>query len=145
MWLRWDPEKTAAVCQLWPTHSASVIALKIGEMFGFRCTRNSVIGIVHRLGLRKGAGTHSQFEIRQKRLPRVMKMKPKPEWKPQPEYRGPRVSGIQCPCQVVDLEQFNCRWPYGDPREGRFYFCGAVVYPDRPYCPTHLRQAVGGS
>ena len=67
-------------------------------------------------------------------------MKPKPEWKP-PEYRGPRISGIQCPCQVVDLEQFNCRWPYGDPLQAGFYFCGAVVVPERQYCPTHTRQA----
>ena len=141
MWLRWNPEKTAVVRELWPTHSAAVIALKIGEMFGFRCSRNAVIGLVYRLNLKKGAGRHPPHEIKQQRPPR--KMPPKPEWKPQQEYIGPPVRGIQCPCQVVDLEYYNCRWGYGDPREEGFYFCGAVTFPDKPYCPTHLKQAVG--
>jgi len=54
MWLRWSPEKTDAVRELWPTHSASVIARLIGDMFGFRCTRNSIIGVAYRLKMKKG-------------------------------------------------------------------------------------------
>ena len=73
-----------------------------------------------------------------------MKIKPKPEWKPgPPDTRGPRPSGIQCPCQIADLEVYNCHWPIGDPHEPNFYFCGAVVVPDRQYCPTHLKLAHG--
>lgn len=50
---------------------------------------------------------------------------------------------IQCPCQVVELERYNCRWPIGDPRDPEFFFCGAVVAPDRQYCPTHVNVAYG--
>jgi len=141
MRIRWSPEKTDAVRELWPTHSASVIAQLIGDMFDCRCTRNSIIGVADRLKMKKGAGRHPLHEIKQKRPPRKMTIKPKPEWKPQPEYIGPPVRGIQCPCRVVDLEQFNCRWPYGDPQKPDFYFCGAVVAADRPYCPTHSKMA----
>jgi GcrA cell cycle regulator len=142
MW-RWDTEKTDVVRALYPTHSASIIALKIGELFGRGCTRNSVMGIVYRLKLQKGGmGHHPPHQLIQKRAKvAMMKFKPKPEWKPQPEYNGPRVSGIQCPCQVVDLERYNCHWPIGDPKQSSFYFCGAVVVPEAQYCPTHYAIA----
>lgn len=142
MW-HWDAAKIAIVRSLWPTHSASVIAIRIGQIFGVPCTRMSIIGIAYRLKLKKGAGRHPPHELAQRRPKRATVIKTKPEWKPRPEiYRGPRVSGIQCPCQVAELEQYNCRWPYGDPRENGFYFCGAVVLPEGPYCPTHTRLAV---
>jgi hypothetical protein len=139
MW-RWDREKTNFVRKLYQTHSASVIAIMINERFDAACTRNSVIGITWRMKMRKGAGVHPSHELKQKRPKRGAMMNIKPEWKPL-EYKGPRVSGIQCPCQVVDLEQFNCRWPYGDPREEGFHFCGAVVVPEGQYCPAHTQQA----
>jgi GcrA cell cycle regulator len=142
MW-RWNTERTDVVRELYPTHSASIVALRIAEKFGEACTRNSVMGIVYRLKLQKGGmGHHPPHELKRPMVATMkFKPKPKPEWKPQPEYSGPRVSGIQCPCQVVDLERYNCHWPIGDPKQSSFYFCGAVVMPDQPYCPTHLKFA----
>jgi GcrA cell cycle regulator len=143
---RWTSEKTDVVRALYPTHSASIIALMINERFGGVYTRNSVIGICHRLGLKKGGmGRHPLHQLNQKRPPRgKMKLKSKPEWKPgPPPYIGPRPSGIQCQCQVVDLEPYNCRWPFGDPLQPGFYFCGAVVAEGWQYCPTHLKLAHG--
>jgi GcrA cell cycle regulator len=142
---RWTSEKTDLVRELYPTHSASVIALKINERFGGAYTRNSIMGVIFRHKLKKGGmGRHPLYQLVQKRPPRKMKSKPKPEWKP-PPYIGPRPRGIQCPCQVVDLEQYNCHWPVGDPREPNFYFCGAVVVPDQQYCPTHYAMAYARS
>jgi GcrA cell cycle regulator len=120
-----------------------MIALAINEIFGTACTRNSIIGIAFRLRLKKGMGRHPLHELKQTRPKRGPMMKIKPAWKPRPEYRGRPVSGIQCPCQIVDLESWNCHWPVGDPREPSFYFCGAVVVSDRQYCPTHIKLAFG--
>ena len=48
---------------------------------------------------------------------------------------------MQCPCSLIELDDINCHWPYGDPREQGFYFCGALVVEGRRYCATHLRLA----
>jgi GcrA cell cycle regulator len=53
----------------------------------------------------------------------------------------PHPGNIACPCQVIDLESRSCRWPFGDPQQPGFYFCGAVIAGDGPYCPTHRPQA----
>lgn len=147
----WDAEKQHFVQKLWPTHSAGAIVEKVWFQFRERCNRNMVIGIVHRMQEKKiiekkGAGILPKVNNRtaspRERKPRTMKPKPKPQWKPMIQ-NGPRVSGIQCPCTIYDLEYYNCHWPYGDPREPGFYYCGAVVSPDRQYCPTHLKLVHG--
>ena len=35
------------------------------------------------------------------------------------------------------LEPGDCRWPFGDPRQEGFHFCGAEQAPGRPYCIAH--------
>jgi GcrA cell cycle regulator len=148
--MQWDAEKQQFIQKLWPTHSAGSIVEKIWFQFGEKCNRNMVIGIVHRMQRKKrlekkGAGVLPKVNNRaapRQRKPRTMKPKPKPQWKPMiQKYDGPRVRVIRCPCQVVDLESWNCHWPFGDPREPSFYFCGAVVAEGRQYCPTHLTSA----
>ena len=39
------------------------------------------------------------------------------------------------------LKQDECRWPYGDPRQKDFYFCGKPRVGDSPYCEFHKRRA----
>ena len=151
--MQWNVEKTQLVQELWPKHSATVIAFMISRQFGERCTRNSVAGKSFRLGLcnhsGKLAGHLPEFNNREgKPRPRMSKPKPAAACTPRSdEHRngeGHRNGkpGIQCPCQVVDLESYNCRWPIGDPQKPEsFYFCGAIAAENSPYCPSHHKQA----
>ena len=39
------------------------------------------------------------------------------------------------------LKRHECRWPYGDPRQEDFYFCGKPRMGHSPYCEFHKRRA----
>ena len=39
------------------------------------------------------------------------------------------------------IKQTECRWPYGDPRQKDFYFCGKQNVVGNPYCEFHNRRA----
>ena len=42
---------------------------------------------------------------------------------------------------VETLLPDDCRWPFGDPLVGDFYFCGERKRDGSPYCDHHIRQA----
>lgn len=42
---------------------------------------------------------------------------------------------------VETLLADDCRWPFGDPLAGDFYFCGKRKRDGSPYCDHHIRQA----
>jgi hypothetical protein len=145
--MHWNMEKTQVVQELWPKHSASVIAFMISRQFREACTRNSVAGISFRLGLcnksGKVAGHLPEFNIRDgKPRPRMSKPKPAPVFMSRADGHRNGEPAIQCPCQIIDLESYNCRWPFGDPQKPEsFYFCGAIAAEDSPYCPSHHEKA----
>ena len=35
----------------------------------------------------------------------------------------------------------SCQWPYGDPQDKDFYFCGAKPVAGKPYCEEHCNIA----
>ncbi|MEX2650769.1 MAG: GcrA family cell cycle regulator [Alphaproteobacteria bacterium] len=35
----------------------------------------------------------------------------------------------------------TCAWPFGDPGDASFRFCGDRAEPGRPYCAAHCAQA----
>ncbi len=35
----------------------------------------------------------------------------------------------------------HCQWPFGDPNDADFYFCGKPIVPDWPYCEEHCGEA----
>ena len=39
------------------------------------------------------------------------------------------------------LKRNECRWPYGDPRQKDFYFCGKPKAAGHPYCEFHMHRA----
>jgi GcrA cell cycle regulator len=43
------------------------------------------------------------------------------------------------------LKRDECRWPYGDPRQKDFYFCGKQKATGHPYCEFHMRRAFQAS
>jgi GcrA cell cycle regulator len=44
-------------------------------------------------------------------------------------------------CSLLELQQWHCRWPMGDPASENFGFCGCKPAGDLPYCPEHARMA----
>ncbi len=45
------------------------------------------------------------------------------------------------PCTLMQLSATRCRWPYGDPKEPGFRYCGGAKEPERSYCPAHIKLA----
>ena len=42
---------------------------------------------------------------------------------------------------IASLQAEDCRWPFGDPVELDFHFCGKPKADGRPYCEFHMRRA----
>ena len=42
---------------------------------------------------------------------------------------------------LATLQQNDCRWPIGDPKDAEFHFCGAPKLAGRPYCQAHWQMA----
>jgi GcrA cell cycle regulator len=42
---------------------------------------------------------------------------------------------------IMELREFMCRWPLGDPTTPDFRFCGARSITGLPYCTHHARFA----
>lgn len=120
-------------------HSCTSIAADLGEGF----SRNSVIGKIHRLGLRlRGAGRHASFETRGPRS----RLEPKPRLRrivllppaKQIELRCTEV--VPLSLSLLDLEPDNCRWPFG---HGPFVFCGHPSMEGSKYCSPHFYLSIG--
>jgi GcrA cell cycle regulator len=43
--------------------------------------------------------------------------------------------------RLVDLKDNGCRWPFGDPRDRDFGFCGRRRIDGAPYCAPHAALA----
>lgn len=143
-------------------HSASAIARQVNERFRLSKTRNAIIGLAHRNGLRlrgdpveeKAAGrprtrTH---KVRRPRKPPLQKAKdsfrpirdiirdgmPIPSPK---ETDIPRVSFLE----LGEDGKSHCKWPcVSDPRETPLaapQFCGEPRLPGLSYCEAHTRRA----
>ncbi|MDR0803585.1 MAG: GcrA family cell cycle regulator [Rickettsiales bacterium] len=42
---------------------------------------------------------------------------------------------------IANLKSDQCRWPIGNPDGDDFHFCGAKIFPGKPYCYDHCLQA----
>ena len=42
---------------------------------------------------------------------------------------------------LIDLTERMCKWPFGDPQEDDFIFCGEAIHAGTPYCPNHAIMA----
>lgn len=135
----WTAEEIAYIEAHWQDDPASAIGEKLGR------SRSAISGKIHRL---RRCGT--ELERKPQRLrPRQVgaTVNPKPRQRAQTNQMNqipkakPANQMIQCPCQIVELEPINCKWPIGDPTADGFYFCGAIKFNGGPYCPEHHRLA----
>ena len=127
------------------------------------CTRNAVIGKMHRLGLPAGGGVFGLPKPRPARhlssLPTTNAVRPMSNLSRAPTlFAGApteaervqigreriaemRKTAFVCePGQGVTLEgltRHGCRWPLGEVGDAAFRYCGTERGADRAYCPTH--------
>jgi GcrA cell cycle regulator len=140
----WTDERVDALKTLWAQGlSASQIADRLGG-----CSRNAVIGKVHRLQL-PARRTRSHIKSPRARARSAARRPPAarrpvpsgPPKLPCDEYVPPPEL-VQVPpaerIQLWQLGEHTCRWPLGDPVTDKdFGFCGRPPVRGRPYCAPH--------
>lgn len=164
---RWTDPAVAALKDHWADGlSASACAEKLGDEFGIRVSRSAVLGKINRLGLSK---PHEMRQHAFAPLPRVPKTPKQPRKTVDRIIRGGQGSAMrivstpdfsedvarrelspdQIPLaqrkQLLDLGPDDCRWPYGDPGESNFFFCGAVTETGCSYCRMHRIVSTWGA
>ena len=161
--MAWTEERVAKLSKLWADGlSASQIA---GELGGV--TRNAVIGKVHRLGLSGRAKSNTGGGSKPRRKPtttaRTASMangyqRPRPsatrsagpnKAKATPSEDGEVLTkpaeGLVAPVSkkltLLEITEFTCKWPHGDPTMPGFSFCGHATKDEKPYCEFHNKLA----
>lgn len=120
--MSWTDEKIEDLKKLW---AKGLSTAEIGRALGV--SKNAVVGKSHRLGLKPRP---SPISGKPAEPAPVAKAKPKPKAK-ESEKIG----------DIIDLGPQMCRWPFGDPGDDDFHFCGRQVAPGKPYCAEHCSVA----
>jgi len=150
----WTDERVESLKKLWQDGlSASQIAKQLGGV-----TRNAVIGKVHRLGL-SGRAKAIAAPAPRPRKPRpavsvasrplvhgnvALAPVSRPAVEPEPEDLPDPISNVVPMaerCTILDLTEFTCRWPVGEPGKPDFFYCGSRTKTGLPYCAYHARIA----
>lgn len=129
----WSEDQIKLLKEMWSRgHNGNEIAAALGPTF----TRGMVASKAHYLGLplRGWSSLTQSFAAR--------KLSPKPENSatipvcPTSGKNRSASPGVR----LADLTATSCRWPFGDPKDPAFRFCGKRA--DRqPYCTQHAKVA----
>ena len=148
--IRLPDEARERLAKLWlEGYSASAVSRMLYDEFGEYRTRNAVIGIVHRLGLRDGVARRTtryrigddgvkQVEPRPPKPPRQKRL-PRPEVvavDPAAELTPPPVIADGVP--LMQVRHDHCREVLGHGEDGLAVFCGAPMVRSS-YCAWHGR------
>jgi GcrA cell cycle regulator len=131
--------------------SASQIATRI-TVTGFEVTRNAVIGKANRMGLTGGDKPRRSSRSARKRKPKsgnsinmvfgASRKSAKLFLTAEPFTPGPELVIPEHERKtLLQLEDNDCRWGIGDPKEKDFHFCGKAKVPGLVYCEHHARRA----
>jgi GcrA cell cycle regulator len=155
--MTWTEERIDLLKKLW---GEGVSASQIAAELGSDVSRNAVISKAHRLGLVHGTAKVASTPRTQKpsrppeppaptEPPAQQDPAPVPRTASERPARQPEV--IAAPVQVVvpppegvtimELREFMCRWPLGDPTTPEFRYCGARAAEGLPYCSHHAQVA----
>jgi len=163
----WTDERVELLKKLWNDGlSASQIAAELGSV-----TRNAVIGKVHRLGLSGRAKTPTAGTPRPATPRKAPTRSPShpmgngqgasqasmtrganalaPQYAPEIDAEAEQTPApsedVVIPFServtIMDLREYMCRWPMGDPTTPEFRFCGGRSLTGMPYCGYHARIA----
>lgn len=109
-------------------------------------TRNAVIGRAHRRGLHLNGRPVKSAPVVRKRKDNGLagRVRLKLRRRQEPSRPSPLKAPAELPplepplmLSLVDLGAEQCKWPFGDPAEETFGFCGHRRADDSPYCPHH--------
>ena len=123
----WTEDRLAKLRELW---DKKLSITKIGEELVV--SRNAVSWKAHRLGLEK-----RQSPIKPSIKPKTQKN----EW--DETLRGPKP--LRLVLRSLEWSRNKCLWPYGDPKNLDFKFCGEPVLSGKPYCLKHCELAYNNS
>ena len=130
----------------------SRIARLLFEQFKVRKSRSAVIGCVFRAGVRLRGGNKKKYAAPVARRQRAKKARAPKKLSPLQAYLAhaspeplPVEDNIVIPPaerkSLLELDPNDCRWPFGDPRDREFHFCGRPKVPSMAYCIDHARRA----
>jgi GcrA cell cycle regulator len=135
-------------------HSASQIAQAIERQTGQPCSRNAVIGKLHRLGLSGRTTPARSARLIRNRLAnarvRLAPPSPRTQQRPHARLRGiPKVAPLAPQTNaegqfvtVLNVRDGECRFIAGDPREDARYCARPTALRGRvhaSFCPAHQR------
>lgn len=112
--MSWTEERITALRQLW---SDGLSAAEIGRRLDV--SKNAVIGKAHRLGLPSRPSPIKRGKASAKKLTKTTS----------PTIARNKAQGP------------TCCWPFGDPGDPEFHFCGKPALPAKPYCSEHYAMA----
>ena len=156
--MTWTDERIEFVREKAASFTASEIAELIYRHFRISASRNSVIGICLRRGIKLAArqspaavASPPRAKPERNVLPfersvRVSKITGQPAFKPPPLVEAKSTAEFLPAGKgktLLALGRNDCRWPHGDPQDARFRFCAEPVDEDgAPYCAGHRSLAV---
>lgn len=108
----------------------------------FQKSRGSIAGLINRFRV-KGLAVRSieRVKVHKARRPRrpdpiAVAIIAKP---PQVAPKRIRLRMIENDTEVTfaELQPYHCKYPFGDPKQSDFRFCGKMKCDDLPYCKDH--------
>ncbi len=123
--MSWTDEKIEDLKKLW---AKGLSTAEIGRALGV--SKNAIVGKSHRLGLKPRPSPIAGKPAAQTPAKAKAKVKAKPKPK-ETEKIG----------DIINLGLHMCRWPFGDPGDDDFHFCGRQVTVGKPYCAEHCAIA----
>lgn len=139
--MEWTDVTVTRLRQLWSEgHSTAEIGRRLG------CSKNAVVGKVHRLDLParpspiRPAGSGKPRATPRLRCPRLavlmpLRSVPTEPAQPKPARMLPRIDA------PVVLGKLPYCWPIGQPKTASFRFCEQPNEAGKPYCPEHCGLA----
>lgn len=140
----WTIERLELLRKMWAEgETAAAIGARLGGL-----SRSAVLGKVFRLRLRAGeaavAAERQQKNAANDRPGRAEAPARRRRGGGRNKHSPSAPSAGRRRKTLLELTNNSCRWPYGRPGSGKFFFCGAPeadLACGIPYCPRHMRRA----
>jgi GcrA cell cycle regulator len=145
----WNDER---VEQLKRLHAEGLSCSRIAAELGCGLSRNSIVGKLHRIGLRSiksivtireekpAPHAHRRRPFRSVALPFSPGKRTMEQAQPSSPLNDANIPLTQRRT-LVELRHRDCRWSFGDPGASDFFFCAAPAVDSFPYCRDHCERA----